>query len=88
MRKTYAHHKPTAGCTDKVRAIRKAFDALHDVIEANAPHSRERSVAYTELETAAMWAIKAAVLNDPESTPEDCDPDSAADAARRGFAGT
>jgi hypothetical protein len=29
--------------------------------------SRQRAVAVTELETAAMWAIKAVVFNDPAS---------------------
>jgi hypothetical protein len=32
-----------------------------------APASRERSIALTELEGSAMWAIKSVVCNDPES---------------------
>jgi hypothetical protein len=39
-------------------------------IEAQCPESRQRSVAITELETAAMWAIKAVVFNDPNSVVE------------------
>ena len=29
--------------------------------------SRERSIALTEIETAAMWAVKSVVFNDPAS---------------------
>lgn len=67
MRKTYAYHKPSEAGLETIRALREAFSALHDKVETLAPHTRERSVALTELETAAMWAIKAVVCNDPES---------------------
>jgi hypothetical protein len=65
--KTYAYHKPSVEGVAKIAALRKAFSDLHDTIEDLAPASRERSVALTNLETAAMWAIKAVVCNDPES---------------------
>lgn len=67
MKKTYAYHKPSAAGVDKIAKLREAFSRLHDEIEELAPHSRERQVAFTNLETAAMWAIKAVVRNDPES---------------------
>lgn len=67
MRKTYAYHKPSASGVEKIAALRRAFSELHDKIEELAPSARERSVALTNLETAAMWAIKAVVCNDPES---------------------
>lgn len=67
MKKTYAYHKPSDDGLDKVRQLRTAFSALHDLIEAIAPQSREKSVALTNLETTAMWAIKAVVCNDPQS---------------------
>lgn len=67
MLKTFAYHKPGEGGLEKIRQLREAFSALHEKINELAPQSRERSVALTELETAAMWAIKAVVCNDPES---------------------
>lgn len=70
MIKTYAHHNPTSDCTDKIKQLRQAFSELHAKIEALAPASREKSVAFTHLETAAMWAIKATVCNDPASEVE------------------
>jgi len=65
--KTYAYHKPGAEGLEKIAKLRKAFSDLHDLIEETAPASREKSVALTNLETTAMWAIKAVVCNDPES---------------------
>lgn len=70
MRKAYSYHKPSDAGLEKIRTLRTAFSAMHGVVEELAPASRERSVALTELETAAMWAIKAVVCNDPDSTVE------------------
>jgi hypothetical protein len=67
MKKTFAYHKPSSAGLEKINELREAFSDLHDIIEATCPPSRERSVALTELETTAMWAIKAVVCNDPES---------------------
>jgi hypothetical protein len=67
MKKTYQYHKPSADGLDKIQKLREAFSALHDLVEEVAPASRERSIALTELEGSAMWAIKSVVCNDPES---------------------
>lgn len=67
MKKTFAYHKPSSAGLEKIRYLREAFSAMHDLIEKTCPPSRERSVALTEIETTAMWAIKAVVCNDPES---------------------
>ena len=72
MKKTYAYHKPGADGLAKISTLRTAFSELHDLIEATAPNSREKSVALTNLETTAMWAIKAVVCNDPQSVVELC----------------
>jgi hypothetical protein len=67
VNKTYAYHKPSEAGVDKIAALRESFSRLHDEINQLAPDSREKSVAFTNLETTAMWAIKAVVCNDPES---------------------
>lgn len=67
VKKTYAYHKPSAEGLDKISQLREAFSRMHNIIEELAPNSREKSVALTNLETTAMWAIKAVVCNDPES---------------------
>jgi hypothetical protein len=67
VKKTYAYHKPSISSLDKITKLREAFSKLDDLILEIAPRSREASIAITNLETAAMWAIKAVVSNDPES---------------------
>ena len=46
-----------------VAAIKRATNALEAEIEKIAP-GRRRSVALTQLETASLWAVKAAVVGD------------------------
>lgn len=65
--KPFAYHKPSDDGLAKITSLREAFSRVKAAIEAHCPESRQRAVAITELETAAMWAIKAVVFNDPES---------------------
>jgi hypothetical protein len=65
--KPFAYHKPSDDGMKKITELRAAFSQVKRVIEATCPPSRQTSVAITELETAAMWAIKAVVFNDPKS---------------------
>lgn len=67
MRKTYAYHKPSETGLSKTKEVREACSRLHDLIDNLAPNSREKALALTHLETTAMWAVKAVVVNDPES---------------------
>lgn len=46
-----------------VDAIKAAANMLASVIEG-LPNGRRRSIALTELESASMWAVKAAVCGD------------------------
>lgn len=68
--KTFTHHKPTPESATKCKELAEDFSALKAKIEGFATNSRERSVAITQLETAAMWASKAVVHGDPGSVPE------------------
>jgi hypothetical protein len=73
LNKKFAYHRPGPSSGQKCDKLRAAYSALLDVINevcppnGERPHSREAAVAITELETSAMWAIKAVVANDPES---------------------
>lgn len=67
MRKSYAYHKPSQAGLETIAKLRQAFSDLHDLVESVAPAGREKAIAFTNLETAAMWAIKAVVCNDPDS---------------------
>lgn len=65
--KPFAYHKPSDSGMEKITTIRGAYSSLKRTLESNCPPSRHLSVALTELETSAMWAIKAVVFNDPDS---------------------
>lgn len=69
--KPYAYHKPSDDGLTKITALREAFSNIGKLIEETCPASRHKSVAITNLETTAMWAIKAVVFNDPDSTVDD-----------------
>lgn len=70
IKKPYAYHKPSDDGLTKITALRREFSNLDKLIQELCPKSRELSTAITQLETAAMWAIKAVVINDPRSQPE------------------
>jgi hypothetical protein len=63
----FGYFKPAEGMLPLIQETRDAYTALHKFL-MSLPQSRQRSVAITELETSAMWAIKGLVLNDPQST--------------------
>jgi hypothetical protein len=67
MLKTFAYHKPSELGLELIQELRQGFSDLYAHIEHTCPPSRERSVALTELETAAMWAVKSVVYNDEGS---------------------
>lgn len=65
--KTYAYHKPSEKGLETIQKLRAEFSALDSLLRETCPISRELSVALTNLETTAMWAIKSVVCNDPGS---------------------
>lgn len=71
IKKTFAYHKPSEDGLRRIKDLRESFSELYDEVESLAPASRERSLAITALEEAAMWAIKAVVVHDPESVVDD-----------------
>ena len=68
--KPYAYHKPSPDGFDKINKLREIFSEVERVINEVCPNSRHRSLAITNNEQTAMWAIKAVVFNDPNSKVE------------------
>jgi hypothetical protein len=68
--KPYAYHKPSDDGMERITKLRQAFSDLANMIQEVCPESRHKSITITNLETTAMWAIKAVVFNDPKSTVE------------------
>ncbi len=63
----FGYFKPSEEMLPKIQETREAYTALHNFL-LSLPKSRQTSIAITELETSAMWAIKGLVLNDPKSS--------------------
>jgi hypothetical protein len=69
--KPFAYHKPSEDGKMKINQLREKYSILKRTIEVLCPDSRHKAIAITELETSAMWAIKAVVFNDPQSQVEE-----------------
>lgn len=65
--KPYAYHKPSDDELAKINKLREHFSETERLINEFCPNSQHKSVAITQNETTAMWAIKAVVFNDPAS---------------------
>ncbi len=59
----YKYHAPKKDQPAKYEAIRAKAKELAELIDKECPDSREKSVAFTNLETAVMWA-NAAIARD------------------------
>lgn len=49
---------------DRITAVKEAYANLSECIEYNVPDCRRRSIALTNLETSAMYAVKAIAVGD------------------------
>lgn len=52
----FTYHAPKDGQPEKYQAIREKAKELAYLIDELVPNSREKSLAQTNLEQAAMWA--------------------------------
>lgn len=60
----FTYHAPKGDQQERYQELRKGFLQLAKKIYDSCPHSRERSVAMTELESAAMWANASIARNE------------------------
>jgi len=68
--KPYAYHKPSPDGLDKINRLREHFSEGERLIKEICGNNRQASIAITQNEQTAMWAIKAVVFNDPNSVAE------------------
>ena len=54
--KVFTHHPPREDQAARYAEIRANAKLLAELIEHDCPPSRERSLAFTKLEEAVMWA--------------------------------
>lgn len=52
----FIYHAPKEGQAEKYTALRNKAKELAELINAACPESREKNVAFTNLETAVFWA--------------------------------
>lgn len=56
IERDFSYHPPKPGQPEKYQAIRDKAKELAYLFDALCPQSRERAIAFTDLENAVMWA--------------------------------
>lgn len=65
----FKHHPPKAGQVEKYEAIRAKAKELAYLLEVACPHSREKSLAMTNLEQVMFWGNAAVARNTANDNP-------------------
>lgn len=63
LENTYKYHAPKEGQPEKYEAIRNKAKELAYLIDEVCPNSREKALAFTNLEQTSMWANAAIARN-------------------------
>lgn len=64
LEKRFTYHPPKGDQPQKYGEIRAAARELAEALNALCPESREKSLAFTSLEEAVMWANAAIARNE------------------------
>lgn len=70
----FTNHTPTPDAIKKMEGLRSTAKAMKDAIIAMSPHSRERSLALTNLEQVVFYSV-AAIARTENTDGEDDTPD-------------
>ena len=62
--RNFTYHPPKSGQPERYAAIRAKAKELAELIDAECPQSRERSIAMTDLENCVMWANASIARNE------------------------
>jgi hypothetical protein len=62
----HTYHRPSPEVQAVMGRVRASYMALVTLLDGAIPECREKSLAFTALEEAAMWSMKALALTDPE----------------------
>jgi hypothetical protein len=62
---SHTYHRPSPAVQGLMSGIREACMHLAEMLDTHIPECREKSLAFSALEEAAMWAMKALALTDP-----------------------
>ena len=64
LTKRFTYHPPKGDQTHRYEAIRHDAHTLANLIDTACPESREKSLAFTKLEEAVMWANASIARNE------------------------
>lgn len=64
LENAYTYHAPKGDQIERYQDIRSAVRKVADLINKSCPPSRERSLAFTKLEEAVMWANASIARNE------------------------
>ena len=64
LENTYTYHAPKGDQIQRYQKIRDTVRSVAEMIETECPPSRERSLAFTKLEEAVMWANASIARNE------------------------
>jgi hypothetical protein len=64
IKKRFTYHAPKGNQPEKYAAIREAALRFADTLNQLCPESREKSLAFTSLEEAVMWANASIARNE------------------------
>jgi hypothetical protein len=64
LEKRFTYHKPKGDQPQKYEQLRAAARELAEAFNALCPESREKSLAFTALEEAVMWANASIARNE------------------------
>lgn len=67
LQKRFTYHPPNSDQAQRCEDIRRNAYSLAGLIEALCPESREKSLAFTKLEEAVMWANASIARNEPNN---------------------
>jgi len=70
LAKQFTYHKPHGDQPARYENIRCHAGALAEVILNSVPDSREKSLAFTKLKEAVMWANAAIAINEADEPVE------------------
>ena len=62
--RNFSYHPPKEGQPERYAKIIAKAKELAELIDAECPKSRERSIAMTDLESSVMWANAAIARNE------------------------
>jgi len=70
IKEIFTYHKPFGDQANRYGELRELAKDMANLIQATCPESREKSLAFTNLQQAIMWANASIAINEKEPEPD------------------